>query len=117
MGKRTRSARMGAQVMRLIDADAIPWFVDGVGNIPVIGKDEVDEMPTIDAVSVKHGEWVGVMTEEWCTFDECKCSVCGVVEYFNKGWKKFNYCPNCGAKMDGERKDDGERKNSDFSSR
>lgn len=46
------------------------------------------------------GEWVGVMTEEWCTFDECKCSVCGVVEYFNKGWKKFSYCPNCGAKME-----------------
>ena len=57
-----------------------------------------------DAVPVKHGEWEVILAEPWCTFDECKCSVCGVVEYFNKGWKKFNYCPNCGAKMDGERK-------------
>ena len=48
----------------------------------------------------KRGKWVDVMTEEWCTFDECKCSVCGVVEYFNKGWKKFSYCPNCGANME-----------------
>lgn len=55
----------------------------------------------------KHGEWVGVMTEAWCTFDECKCSVCGVVEYFNKGWKKFSYCPNCGAKMREEGDNDG----------
>lgn len=47
----------------------------------------------------KRGKWVDVMTEEWCTFDECKCSVCGVVEYFNKGWKKFSYCPNCGSFM------------------
>lgn len=52
----------------------------------------------------KRGKWVDVMTEEWCTFDECKCSVCGVVEYFNKGWKKFSYCPNCGSFM-GEKDD------------
>lgn len=58
----------------------------------------IESVPTID--SVKHGKWVDFMTEEWCTFDECKCSVCGVVEYFNKGWKKFSYCPNCGARMD-----------------
>lgn len=50
----------------------------------------------------KHGKWVDVMIGEWCTFDECKCSVCGVVEYFNKGWKKFSYCPNCGARMEDE---------------
>lgn len=31
--------------MRLIDADAIPWDVEGVGFIPVIGKDEIDAMP------------------------------------------------------------------------
>lgn len=55
-------------------------------------------LPTIDPV--KHGSWGDVMTEDWCTFDECKCSECGVVEYFNKGWKKFSYCPNCGAKME-----------------
>ena len=31
---------------RLIDADAIPWFVEGVGEIPVITKEEIDDMPT-----------------------------------------------------------------------
>lgn len=37
---------------RLIDADSIPWFVEGVGEIPVITKEEIDQMPTVDAVSV-----------------------------------------------------------------
>ena len=38
--------------MRLIDADSIPWFVDGVGDIPVVTKEEIDNMPTVDAVPV-----------------------------------------------------------------
>ena len=37
---------------RLIDADAIPWDVEGVGEIPVITKEEIDQMPTVDAVPV-----------------------------------------------------------------
>lgn len=46
--------------MRLIDADAIPWDVEGVGEIPVITKEEIDEMPTVDAVPV---EWIEVDIE------------------------------------------------------
>lgn len=42
----------------------------------------------------KHGEWTVI---NGCV----SCSVCGEP---NMEW---NYCPNCGAKMDGERKDDG----------
>lgn len=38
--------------MRLIDADAIPWFVEGIGDIPVVTKEEIDSMPTVDAVPV-----------------------------------------------------------------
>lgn len=62
-------------------------------------KEVVENLPTIDPV--KHGKWMVI--PQRCdnqTFDECKCSVCGVVEYFNSGWKKFSYCPNCGARMD-----------------
>lgn len=37
---------------RLIDADSIPWDVEGVGTIPVVTKEEIDRMPTVDAVPV-----------------------------------------------------------------
>ena len=43
----------------------------------------------------KHGEWI------YDTYgDLAKCSRCGVLRnvYRQEGW---NFCPNCGAKMDG----------------
>lgn len=36
-----------------------------------------------------------------------KCSNCGK-EYYAQVINHFGYCPNCGAKMDGERKDGGD---------
>ena len=52
---------------------------------------------------VRRGKWIVSPREEWETFDECICSVCNTVEYFNVGWKRFNYCPNCGARMENEK--------------
>lgn len=82
---------------RLIDAESIPWEVDGVGEIPVITKEEIDEMPTVDAVPVGHGRWLS--REEGCVYpfwERYTCSVCG------KPADNSAYCPNCGAKMDEE---------------
>lgn len=62
-------------------------------------ENAVDSIPTADVVERKRGKWIVIMNESNITFDECKCSECGVVEYFNKGWKKFKFCPNCGAEM------------------
>lgn len=68
----------------------------------------VEKAPTVDAVPVVHGCF------EPC-FDEngnwrqgfAKCSNCGK-EYYAQVINHFGYCPNCGAKMDGERKDGGD---------
>lgn len=58
----------------------------------------IDDIPAAADVreNVK-GEWKAIIVNE--TFAECKCTNCGAVEYFNHGWKKFNFCPNCGADM------------------
>ena len=58
-----------------------------------------------DAVEVVHGRWITEKCdhvpwriknpEKWVIH---KCSVCG----YSNGRKHSNYCPNCGAKMDGE---------------
>ena len=49
-----------------------------------------------DVVEVKHGEWV--RHKENCLYN--KCSICE-----KEHCCEDNYCPNCGAKMDGERKE------------
>lgn len=46
---------------------------------------------------VKHGKWIGKPIGGYSTV---RCSVCGDVFLENNG--KWNYCPNCGAKMDEE---------------
>ena len=59
------------------------------------------EAPTIDVAPVKHGRWV-----------DNHCTACGMMPMGDEMWKlcdfepprfeKFmDYCPTCGAKMDG----------------
>ena len=57
----------------------------------------IKEVPSADVVQVVHSEWIYHMS-----FGVCK--KCGY-EYEWKGTDAKNYCPNCGAKMDGERKE------------
>lgn len=56
----------------------------------------VDSIPTVDAAPVVHGRWE--MTDYAYTW---KCSECGGTYY--SSWA--NYCPHCGAKMDGGAED------------
>ena len=61
----------------------------------------IDFAQTIDAEPVRHGVWLPVELEKsFGTIHGVKCSLCG----YESVRKEFNYCPNCGAKMDGERK-------------
>ena len=58
----------------------------------------VDDSPTVDAVQVVHGRWIKRRFTE--TLSGYECSNCSTT------WDaETNYCPNCGAKMDGERKE------------
>lgn len=72
-------------------------------------KEVLRDTPTADVAPVKHGQWIkdndSFQTDDYycCYFDHI-CSECGKV--VNDRYKLPNYCPNCGAKMDGERKDE-----------
>ena len=94
--------------MRLIDADALRKLLadnffqktwDGCQSEEYyIAADTIRDAATIDAVPVVHGRW-----EEADDGDGAVCSVCG--EDFCNVYlevERFNYCPNCGAKMDGK---------------
>lgn len=77
----------------LEDAD---W--DSVWNVPLeVVVQNIKDMPTVDAVEVRHGGWL----ERWDDFicSECACEFDGVANEIDE----FHYCPNCGAKMDGNR--------------
>lgn len=66
--------------------------------------DTIDDAPLIDAVEVRHGFWVFDSGDEYS--DRYHCSECGKeIDICNEivAEPKPNYCPNCGAKMDGRR--------------
>ena len=66
-------------------------------------KAVAENAPTVDAVEVVHGRWIPTYHTYYnrdgaCQIaDEFHCSVC---EIYSRD--KWNYCPNCGAKMDGD---------------
>ena len=102
--------------MRLIDADALKklvkelrddapysnvrWYVCNV-ILSMLGDE--NQTPTIEAEPVRHGRWVS--DEVDVLFH---CSVCET--QISTSWdydcdEMWNYCPNCGAKMDGDSHD------------
>ena len=106
-GVRGREER---RMTRLIDADKLlkdlsdlrksPWanvpYLSAdrkVGNIEALDMVESIvrcEQPTVDAVPVIHAHWE---EDEYCY----ECSWCGMGSEVD-----YDYCPNCGAKMDEE---------------
>lgn len=62
----------------------------------------IESVSAVDAVEVVHGEWSTV--EDDCTgMIALECSKCKEQWWFEDEppMKIYNYCPNCGAKMDG----------------
>ena len=108
-----------ANEVRLIDANALrdDTFILDSWDAKIV-RAWLDDQPTVDAVEVVHGWWEWF--EEWnpstpdhprecddCGWrcGKCKTSLADMVggywdDYYEE--PKLNYCPNCGAKMDGD---------------
>ena len=87
---------------RLIDANALLDKLIKTSRYFDV-KFDIEEAPTVDALEVVHARWE-LRPHQYRTFyPEYHCSNCG-------GWKhklayeheNMNFCPNCGAKMDGD---------------
>lgn len=99
--------------MRLIDADDLldygmrfqfGYNKDGILLVPLCDMtNSIRNAPTVDAEPVRHGRW-----ESYMCFDEpvTRCTACK--RGFAVGYKveRFQFCPNCGAKMYGGADDD-----------
>lgn len=100
--------------MKLIDADEIRWadHYDSDGNLSKYKVAYSDEMPpTVDAMPVRHGKWLDpeAFKRPWFRHHIFECSVCRNtldMDGVNAGRGDANYCPNCGAKMEAERKEE-----------
>ena len=72
-------------------------------------RKKVSAAPTVDAVEVVHGRWVlGNVEPGYFTPGGNRpwvCSKCGEVISYRLDKPMENYCPNCGAKMDGGNED------------
>ena len=76
----------------------------GFYDLPVVAVENIETAPSVDAVEVVHGRWeYDFEPIAWCE-DYVKvvytCSVCEC-----RSQDESHYCPNCGAKMDGERRE------------
>lgn len=91
--------------MRPIDADALKpdmkTFLSAYSEelISSYSQKVIDNAPTLDVKTVRHGTWnpdvTGTPTKNWCC-SECRGLVT-VANFCNDCY--YNYCPNCGAKM------------------
>lgn len=82
-----------------VNVDAIKHLID------------IKTIPTADVVEVLHGKWEECeivqedgdykIIEEW---QSARCSVCGKYHTtpYMYHFDHFNYCPNCGARMEGK---------------
>ena len=73
-------------------------FVESELDTQYLNKGDIKNQDTIN--NVKHGHWIHGSSSENI---RVTCSECGYkVNYFWDSWQDAKYCPNCGAKMDGE---------------
>ena len=112
--------------MRLIDADDVlnsVWqkrfglqmlddtqSADKIMHGLFMAEQVIEKAKTVNAVPVVHGKWLEVEVidddETFGVNDAAQCSACGYIDRSGFYWPNtyYNYCPNCGAKMDGAEK-------------
>ena len=92
---------------RLIDANELWHKTFSCDEVAEVRK-FIEQAPTVDAVEVVHGKWI--KTEVGSNCSACGLNVMSWSGNYDgyereKGICLMNYCPNCGAKMDGGNED------------
>lgn len=99
---------IGEKNMRLIDADTLTDYIkvwnvgEGIGDNHSEILKAVDRQPTIEAIPVVHGERerTNITTEDGWALYRCTCCDWHTTYYYSfSASPTYNFCPNCGAKM------------------
>ena len=93
-----------ADEKRLIDANVLISNLRTFNGLGAILAETlvrfVEKQPTVDAVEVVHGRWEPVDHDGSWRVD--MCSICHKRMHYVDYDQPYQYCPNCGAKMDGD---------------
>lgn len=73
--------------------------LDPIDDIVLLAK-FVDSIPTADVVEVRHSYWQ--CSNVRMSSRDITCKYCHRTETISNGSEDFEYCPHCGAKMDGK---------------
>lgn len=93
--RRTGVSILRAKANMAVLMDAAPYFEKAAQIL--------EKLPAADVVPVVHARWIHSRYED-CSeqFELVKCSQCNHEAYAMAFYVRGgNYCPNCGAKMDG----------------
>jgi len=100
---------------KYIDVSNIKYLLDiseetAIEGREIVYKSMIDDIPTADVAEVKHGRWRNCYLDyTLAECSECKemFDVCSeekaTAELFDVFNRFYKFCPNCGARMDGER--------------
>lgn len=70
-----------------------------------VARNDIELLPSSNVAPVKHGQWIGSAdgyADGELVYDMWECSECGYDADGAEEKPSWGYCPNCGAKMDGE---------------
>lgn len=94
--------------MELIDRrKLVDDFWKGVEDGSILSYEDTDDLmenaPTVDAVEVVHGEWT-IIEDDYVGLIGLECSHCEKTWWFDEesSFRKYHYCPGCGADMRGD---------------
>ena len=84
--------------------ECLAKYPTSFANGLLAAADQLNKLPTADVVEVRHGEWK-ICSDGYYPY----CSRCVYEPEISTRYSNnlTPYCPNCGAKMDGERKEQG----------
>ena len=89
--------------MRLIDATQL---ILSATNDKFVTMEEIIRASTVNAEFVVHGMWVDILDAYVSVASKDgsyrgHATICSICHEVNPSAYKTNYCPNCGAQMDG----------------